>query len=123
MKQTWRWFGPADRVSVDAMLQAGVEGVVSALHHVPTGETWGADDIRQRMAEISVMSDGSASGLHWDVVESLPVSEAIKKQQGDWRNHIENYKLTPSVPLASDSASLPPGLVSGNTTRTGAGIE
>jgi mannonate dehydratase len=94
MKQTWRWFGPAERVSVDAMLQAGVEGVVTALHHVPSGEIWGADDIRQRMAEIAVMSDGSASGLQWDVVESLPVSEAIKKQQGDWRRHIENYKIS-----------------------------
>ena len=30
----------------------------------------------------------------WDVVESLPVSEAIKKQKGDWRAHIANYKVS-----------------------------
>lgn len=92
MKQTWRWFGPRDQVSIDDMLQAGVEGVVSALHHVPTGHVWTAQEIAKRQAEISRMADGSPSGLHWDVVESLPVSEDIKKQGGDWRAHIQAYK-------------------------------
>jgi len=32
--------------------------------------------------------------LTWDVVESLPVSEQIKKQDADWQTHIENYKLS-----------------------------
>src|SRR5690606_29794630 len=36
----------------------------------------------------------SASGLTWDVVESLPVSEDVKKQKGDWREHVENYKIS-----------------------------
>jgi mannonate dehydratase len=92
MRQTWRWFGPHDRVSIDDMLQAGVEGVVSALHHVPAGAVWTADEIARRQAEIGRRGDGSASGLAWEVVESLPVSESIKKQQGEWRAHIADYR-------------------------------
>ncbi|NGO65329.1 mannonate dehydratase [Rhizobium daejeonense] len=92
MRQTWRWFGPKDLVSIDDMLQAGVEGVVSALHHVRTGDVWSKDDIACRQAEISRMKDGAPSGLKWEVVESLPVSEDIKKQKGDWKAHIANYK-------------------------------
>ncbi|WP_108658265.1 mannonate dehydratase [Acuticoccus kandeliae] len=92
MKQTWRWFGPQDRVSINDVLQAGVEGVVSALHHVPTGTVWTPEEIAKRQREIATMTDGAPSGLGWDVVESLPVSEDIKKQQGDWRAHIAAYR-------------------------------
>ncbi|MGF1477809.1 MAG: mannonate dehydratase [Geminicoccaceae bacterium] len=94
MRQTWRWFGPNDLVSIDDMLQAGVEGVVSALHHVPTGAVWTPEEIAKRQATIDRMRDGSPSGLTWEVVESLPVSEQIKKQQADWRNHIDAYRLS-----------------------------
>ncbi|WP_268876757.1 mannonate dehydratase [Primorskyibacter flagellatus] len=38
------------------------------------------------------MRDGSASGLEWDVVESLLVSEGIKRQAGNRKHHIETYK-------------------------------
>lgn len=92
MRQTWRWFGPHDQASVDDMRQAGVEGVVSALHHITTGDVWPLEEIHQRQQEIARMKDGSPSGLAWEVVESLPVSEDIKKQTGDWRQHIQNYK-------------------------------
>lgn len=92
MRQTWRWFGPKDLTSVDDMLQAGVEGVVSALHHMPTGAVWPVEEIRKRQDEIGRMKDGAPSGLAWEVVESLPVSEDIKKQKGDWKAHIANWK-------------------------------
>ena len=92
MRQTWRWFGPKDLVSVDDMLQAGVEGVVSALHHVPTGAVWTPEEIARRQAEIATRADGTPSGIAWEVVESLPVSEDIKKQKGDWRAHIDAYR-------------------------------
>ncbi|EKX59365.1 Mannonate dehydratase [Rhodobacter sp. AKP1] len=94
MRQTWRWFGPKDLVSVDDMRQAGVEGVVSALHHIPTGALWTPEEIARRQREIGVMRDGAASGLNWEVVESLPVSEDIKKQKGDWRAHLETWKAS-----------------------------
>lgn len=92
MKQTWRWFGPHDLVSIDDICQAGAHGVVSALHHIPSGAVWTPDEIAKRHAEIATMKDGSASGLTWDVVESLPVSESIKRQVGPWRDHIAAYK-------------------------------
>ncbi len=94
MRQTWRWFGPADRTSIDDILQAGVEGVVSALHHIPPGVVWTKEEIIKRQKEIGTKGDGTPSGLAWEVVESLPVSEDIKKQQGPWREHIENYKTS-----------------------------
>ena len=94
MRQTWRWFGPKDRVSVDDMMQAGVEGVVSALHHVATGAVWTPEEIAQRQREIGTRRDGRPSTLRWEVVESLPVSEDIKKQKGDWKTHIANWKTS-----------------------------
>ncbi|QLF71495.1 mannonate dehydratase (plasmid) [Peteryoungia desertarenae] len=92
MRQTWRWFGPKDLVGIDDMCQAGVEGVVSALHHIETGAVWPVEEILKRQGEIASMRDGRPSGLTWDVVESLPVSEDIKKQKGNWRDHIVAYK-------------------------------
>ncbi len=94
MRQTWRWFGPRDLVSIDDMLQAGVEGVVTALHHVPTGDVWTVEEIETRKIEIGRMKDGTPSGLAWEVVESLPVSEDIKKQKGEWRGHVDSYKIS-----------------------------
>lgn len=92
MRQTWRWFGPTDRVSIDDMMQAGAEGAVTALHHVPTGDVWSREEIARRQRELSVTTSGGPSGIKWEVVESLPVSEDIKKQKGAWREHIANYK-------------------------------
>lgn len=94
MRQTWRWFGPNDTASVDDMLQSGAEGVVSALHHVPTGAVWSPEEIARRQSEIATRRNGETSGLAWEVVESLPVSEDIKKQSGDWREHIANYRAS-----------------------------
>lgn len=92
MQQTWRWFGPNDLVSIADVAQAGATGIVSALHHVPTGDVWTPEEIAERQAVIGKMADGSPSGLTWAVVESLPVSEDIKKQKGNWRAHIDSYR-------------------------------
>ncbi|MEM8916495.1 MAG: mannonate dehydratase, partial [Pseudomonadota bacterium] len=91
MKQTWRWFGPADEISISEIRQTGATGIVTALHHVPTGTVWSVDEIRKRQDEVSLL-DGKPSGLTWDVAESLPVSEAIKSQTGPFREHFSAYR-------------------------------
>lgn len=94
MQQTWRWFGPEDRVTIPDVAQAGATGIVTALHHLPPGELWSPEEIRKRQDQIARMPDGTPSGLVWSVVESLPVSEDIKKQQGNWRAHVDHYKAS-----------------------------
>src|SRR5690554_1606720 len=94
MRQTWRWFGPKDVTRIEDVMQAGAEGVVSALHHVPYGEVWTPQEIARRQAEIAHTGSGTPSGMAWEVVESLPVSEDIKKRTGDWRSHVANYRIS-----------------------------
>lgn len=88
MEKTWRWFGPNDKITLDMLRQIGVEGIVTALHHIPNGELWTLEEVEKMKSYIE------DHGLRWSVVESLPVSESIKYGGADRDELIEKYKVS-----------------------------
>jgi mannonate dehydratase len=86
LEKTWRWFGEKDVITLNQLRQMGVEGVVTALHHIPNGEVWPVDEI------MKVKNSIERNGMRWSVVESLPVSEGIKICSDDRERLISNYK-------------------------------
>lgn len=88
MEKTWRWFGRKDKITLPMLRQIGVEGIVTALHEVPNGEIWPYEMICDLRDEIA------AHGMRWSVVESLPVSEAIKYAGEERDRLIANYIIS-----------------------------
>lgn len=86
MLQSWRWFGPDDPVTLDHARQAGVDGIVTALHDAYDGRPWSPEQIAARRALVE------AAGLRWAVCESIPVHSAIKLRTGPWRRSIDAWK-------------------------------
>lgn len=90
MKMTFRWFGSQnDSITLNDIKQIpGMEGIVGALYDVPVGEVWPLDKIMSLKKEIE------ASGLRFEVVESVNVHEDIKLGLPTRDQYIENYKVT-----------------------------
>lgn len=86
MIESWRWYGPFDKITLPEIAQTGASGIVTALHEIPYGEIWPKDLIAARKAEIQ------AAGFNWVVVESLPIHERIKRGEGDLSQLFANYR-------------------------------
>lgn len=88
LEKTWRWFGRNDKITLAELKQIGVQGIVTALHHIKGGAVWPVDEI------LSVKNEIESHGMRWSVVESLPVSEEIKTNSSRRGEMIENYKVS-----------------------------
>ena len=86
MIETWRWYGDLDAISLSEIAQTGACGIVTALHEIPYGEIWPSHTIAERKARIV------DAGFSWEVVESLPIHERIKKGDGDLSQLFANYR-------------------------------
>jgi len=88
LEQCFRWFGPEDPVTLNAIRQTGATGIVTALHHIPCGEIWPIAEIEQRSSLIE------AAGFRWSVVESVNIHESIKTAGTDRDRYIGYYIKT-----------------------------
>lgn len=88
MLESWRWYGPLDRIGLHEISQTGARGIVTALHEIPYGEIWS----RQAIADRKRLVAASGLDLSWQVVESLPVHERIKRGEGDLAPLFANYR-------------------------------
>ncbi len=90
MRESWRWFGPNDPVTINDIRQTGATDIVSALHAVPSGEIWPIEEIQEHQTLIE-HSEPDLASLKWSVVESIPVHEDIKLARPGHQAYIDNW--------------------------------
>ena len=90
MKETWRWYGEFDKISLAEIAQTGAQGIVTALHQIPYGDVWEKEPISVLKSKI----ENSGFDFTWDVVESLPVHENIKMGKGNLKTLFANYRIS-----------------------------
>lgn len=90
MREAWRWFGPDDPVTLDAIRQAGATDVVTALHDHPPDEAWTEAAVAARRALIERTPPDRAP-LAWTVVESIPVHDTIKRGAPEAARRVDQF--------------------------------
>lgn len=90
MRESWRWFGPNDPVTINDIRQTGASDIVSALHAIPSGEVWPLELIREHQLLIEDAEPG-LNKLKWTVVESISVHEDIKLARPGHQAFIDNW--------------------------------
>ena len=87
MKLSFRWYGKDDPVTLEKIRQIpAMHSIVTAVYDVPVGEVWSAEAIARLKTEVE------ANGLHFEVIESVPVHEDIKLGRPTRDRYIENYQ-------------------------------
>ncbi|BCJ94229.1 mannonate dehydratase [Anaerocolumna cellulosilytica] len=86
MKLSFRWYGEEDKITLQNIRQIpGMYSIVTAVYDVPVGEVWSKESISKLKAQTE------AAGLHFEVIESIPVHEDIKLGKPSRDKYIENY--------------------------------
>ncbi|HCO28000.1 MAG TPA: mannonate dehydratase [Lachnospiraceae bacterium] len=86
MKLSFRWYGEDDKVTLENIRQIpGMHSIVTAVYDVPVGEVWPEESISRLKNLVE------SNGLHFDVIESIPVHEDIKLGKPSRDRYIENY--------------------------------
>ena len=78
--------GKDDPVKLEYIKQIpGMKGIVTAIYDIPVGEVWPEESISRLKNLVE------SNGLHFDVIESIPVHEDIKLGKPSRDRYIENY--------------------------------
>ncbi len=86
MKLAFRWYGEDDKVTLENIRQIpNMHSIVTAVYDVPVGEVWSIESI-ERLKSLT-----ENAGLHFEVIESIPVHEDIKLGKPTRDRYIENY--------------------------------
>ena len=86
MKLSFRWYGEEDKVTLEQIRQIpGMHSIVTAVYDVPAGEVWPEASIGRLKRQVE------GAGMHFEVIESIPVHEDIKLGKPGRERYIENY--------------------------------
>lgn len=87
MKLSFRWYGTDDSVKLEYIRQIPtMHSIVTAIYDVPVGEVWSNESIAALKKTVE------ASGLHFEVIESVPVHEDIKLGKPTRDQYIAAYQ-------------------------------